>query len=122
MSNYVYNTLTISNEYRSKILNSNNEADFNIAVPMPRSFNYTLCSAEEPAVYAYLSLTNTRDLKDVKNDELAQKILKNKYLSESAEESVESAYRAYRKIVEGHPEQNNILYNEGKTLVENFVV
>lgn len=120
MPNWVYNTLTIENKYRSKILNSNNEVDFNIFVPMPESLNCDCCSTNAPAIYAYLSLTNTRSLEDMEKDEFAKELLKKEEYLPGSEKAVESAYNLYRKMVEGHPEQNDILYKEGKNLVENF--
>ncbi len=120
MPNWVYNTLAISNEHRSKIINDKNEVDFNIAVPMPESLNCDSGSMNAPAIYAYLSRSNTIDLYDMKKDEFAKKILKNKYRPDSAEEEIEFAYNTYRKMIEGHPEQNDILYKEGQVLVENF--
>lgn len=118
MPNWVSNTLTVSNEHRSKIINDNNEIDFNIAVPMPESLKCDSGSTNAPAIYAYLSLSNTRDLYDMKKDEFVKKLLKNKYLSD--EQAVESAYDLYRKMIDKQPEQNDILYKEGQILVENF--
>lgn len=118
MPNWVSNMLTVSNEHRSKIINDNNEVDFNIAVPMPESLNCDSGSTNAPAIYAYLSLSNTRDLYDMKKDEFVKKLLKDKYLSD--EQAIESAYNLYRKTIDKQPEQNDILYKEGQILVENF--
>ena len=82
MPNWVNNMLTISNEYRSKILNADNEVDFNIVAPMPESLDCDSGRTNAPAIYAYLSLKNTRDLEDMKKDEFVRKILKIKPLKD----------------------------------------
>lgn len=117
MPNWVHNHLKISDEYRSKILNENDKVDFNIVVPMPESLNCESGSTNEAAIYAYLSLNNSLGFEYVEKSELAQKILYNKVFGTS---SIKGAYNSYKAMIEGDPERNEKLYEEGKNLVENF--
>ena len=55
MPNWVYNSMTVKADHINRILNPNNEVDFELVLPMPKELDVTDGSDNRIAVYYYLS-------------------------------------------------------------------
>lgn len=111
MPNWVTNTMLINKADANRILNTDNDVDFGILIPMADSLNIDTGSMDEEDIYFYLS-----NKRNTAHDAVC-KIPEIKALIGKSPEILE---RAMKRAMDISRENSDKAYHHGRTLVENY--
>lgn len=115
MPNWCNNSLTIDAEYRNKIINKDEEVDFNIVLPMPESLYVESGSSNDFDMYIYLSDKMLKSLDEVRKNPLSN-LIENQFSKDWLKEISERVMEYAKE----NPDRIELSYQRGSILINNY--